>query len=62
MGEDALIQTVSNDLIRRLLNNSEELEAVRKREIVDDCQQKFMNSWFNGGLLKWIVLNGIKGE
>ena len=61
MGENALIQTLSNDLMRRLLNNSEDQGAAQKRKIVDDYGQKLMNSGFEGAQMKRIVLNGIKG-
>ena len=61
MGEDAKIQILSNDLIRRLLNNSEELEKGARTKVVDDYTQKLMNSGFRGEQLKRIIVNGIKG-
>ena len=61
MGEDAKVQVVSNDLVRRLLNNSEELGAGSKVEIVDNYSQKLSNSGYRGEQLKRIILNGIKG-
>ena len=60
MGENAKIQVVSNDLLRRLLNNSERLGAEAKRMVVDSYAQKLRNSGYKGDQLKRIVLNGIK--
>ena len=61
MGEDAKIQILSNDLIRRLRNNAEELGRGAKIEIVDNYAQKLMNSGYMGEQLQKIVTNGIKG-
>ena len=61
MGEDAKVQVVSNDLVRRLLNNSEELGAGSKVEIVDNYSQKLSNGGYRGEQLRRIILNGIKG-
>ena len=61
MGEDAKIQILSNDLIRRLMNNSEELGRGARTKVVDDYTQKLMNSGFKGEQLKRIIVNGIKG-
>ena len=48
MGEDAKIQILSNDLIRRLKNSSEELGGGAKVEIVNNYAQKLMNSGYKG--------------
>ena len=40
MGEDSKIQILSNDLVRRLKNSSEELGNGAKVEIVDNYTQK----------------------
>ena len=61
MGEDAKIQVLSNDLVRRLKNNSEELGMGAKIEIVDRYTQKLLNSGYRGEQLRRIVINGIKG-
>ena len=61
MGEDAKIQVVSNDLIRRLQNCSEELGKGAKVKIVDEYTQKLSNSGYRGEHLKKIITNGIKG-
>ena len=61
MGEDAKIQVVSNDLIRRLQNCSEELGMGAKVKIVDEYTQKLSNSGYRGEHLKKIITNGIKG-
>ena len=61
MGEQAKIQVVSNDLVRRLLNNSEDLGRGAKVKIVDDYAQKLANSGYRGEQLRKIITNGIKG-
>ena len=61
MGEDAKVQIVSNDLVRRLMNNDEELGRESKTKIVDDYSWKLANSGFKGEQLKKIIANGIKG-
>ena len=60
MGEDALIQTLSNDLVRRLQNNSEEQGASSKILVVDDYAQKLYISGSEGEQVRRIILNGIK--
>ena len=44
MNENTKIQVVSNDLVRRLLNSSEELGSKEKARIVDQYGQKFLDS------------------
>ena len=61
MGEDSKVQIVSNDLIRRLQNNSESLGVEAKLQIVDEYSQKLANSGYKGEQLKKIICNGIKG-
>ena len=61
MGEDANVQVVSNDLVRRLLNSSEDLGKAAKIKIVDEYTQKLANSGYKGEQLKKIITNGIKG-
>ena len=48
MGQDSKIQVLSNDLVRRLKNNSEELGGGAKIEIVDNYTQKLLNSGYRG--------------
>ena len=57
MGQDAKIQVLSNDIIRRLKNNSEELGKGAKIEIIDNYTQKLLNR----EILQRIITNGIKG-
>ena len=61
MGEDAKIQTVSNDLRRRLLNNSEAMGAGSKKRVVDQYAQKLRNSGYEIEQVRRIIFNGIKG-
>ena len=61
MGEDAKIQILSNDLVRRLKNSSEELGKGAKIDNVDIYMQKLLNSGYQGEILQRIITNGIKG-
>ena len=61
MGEDAKIQTVSNDLRRRLLHNSEAMGAGSKKRVVDQYAQKLRNSGYEIEQVRRIIFNGIKG-
>ena len=61
MGEDSKMQVLSNDLIRRLMNSSGELDQGAKVKIVDDYSQKLVNSGYKGEQLVKIITNGIKG-
>ena len=61
MSQDSKIQVLSNDLIRRLKNSSEELGGGAKLEIVDNYTQKLLNSGYKGETLQRIITNGIKG-
>ena len=61
MGEDSKVQILSNDLIRRLMNNSEDLGAGAKREIVDSYAKKLRTSGWSVEQTRRIIVNGIKG-
>ena len=61
IGEDSKQQIVSNDLVRRLQNNSEDLGAWSKRNIVDQYAQKLLNSGYGMDQVRKIICNGIKG-
>ena len=61
MAEDAKVQIVSNDLVRRLLNTSEELGEEYRLRVVNDYTQKLANSGYKREQLKRIIANGIKG-
>ena len=61
MGEDAKVQILSNDMVRRLLNNSEAMGAGSKRRLVDDYAQKLRNSGYGTDQVRRIIYNGIRG-
>ena len=61
MGEDSKVQILSNDLIRRLKNNSEDLGAGAKRKIVDQYAKKLRTSGWSMEQTRRIITNGIKG-
>ena len=60
MGEDSKAQIVSNDLVRRLMNTSEDLGKGAKIKVVEEYSQKLVNSRYRGDKLRRIVTNGIK--
>ena len=51
MTQDSKIQVLSNDLVRRLKNNSEKLGGGAKIEIVDNYTQTLLNSGYRGEVL-----------
>ena len=61
MAENPKQQILSNDLIRRLLNTSEELGAGAICKVVDQYAQDLLNSGFRKEQTRKILLNGIKG-
>ena len=61
MGEDAKVQVISNDIVRRLKNNSEVLGSRSKREVVDPYYMNLVSSGYSMEQVKMVVLNGIKG-
>ena len=61
IGEDAKVQILSNDMVRRLLNNSEAMGAGSKRRLVDDYAQKLRNSGYGTDQVRRIIYNGIRG-
>ena len=61
MNENTKIQVVSNDLVRRLLNSSEELGSKEKARIVDQYGQKLLDSGYSREQTIRILVAGIKG-
>ena len=61
MAENPKQQILSNDLIRRLLNTSEELGVGARCTVVDQYNQKLLNSGFRREQTRKILLNSIKG-
>ena len=61
MDENSNIQTLSNDLVMRLLNTSEALGVEARIGVVDNCTQKLVNSGFQLDQTRKIITNGIKG-
>ena len=61
MGENSKYQILSQEMIRRLLNTSEELEVEHKQEIVDKYAEKLHNSGYELDQIRKILLAGIKG-
>ena len=61
MEEKSKMKTLSNDLIRRLLNTSERLGLEDRIKVVDKYSQKLLNSGFKIEQVRTIVVNGVKG-
>ena len=61
MEENAKIQTVSNDLVRRLCNTRESMGAVELGAVVDGYGQKLTNSGYTQDQVCRILVNGVKG-
>lgn len=61
MEENTKMKILSNDLIRRFLNSSEELGNDEKCRIVDGYGKKLLNSGYDLERTREIVVRGIKG-
>ena len=61
MTEDTKIQVVSNDLLRRLMNTSDDLGEEEKRKVVTEYGQKLANSGYSAEQIQKIIVNGIRG-
>ena len=61
MGENIKSQILSQDLIRRLLNTSEDLSKEYREHVVDEYGKKILNSGYTREQAIRILVNGIKG-
>ena len=61
MAENAKIQCLSNDLVRRLLNCKEDLPGSYRAEVIDNYGRKLRTSGYDLDLTRRILSNGIKG-
>ena len=61
MNENAKIQCLSNDMVRRLLNTRIELPPCYREEVVDWYGKKLMTSGYDRVQTKRILLSGMKG-
>ena len=61
MNENSKQQVVSNDLIRRLLNTSQNMGATEFRKVVDQYGHKLLNSGYDLNQTRKILIAGIKG-
>ena len=61
MNENSKIQVVANDLVRRLLNNCEDLGPEEYAKVVDQYAQKLLNSGYDHNQARRILITGIKG-
>ena len=61
MSENAKIQCLSNDLVRRLLNTKEELPTWYRAKVVDDYGRKLLTSGYGYNQTRKILANGAKG-
>ena len=61
MEENAKIQILANDLVRRLLNTKRQLAWQFKTAVIDDYGQKLLNSGYGRAQVVRIIVAGIKG-
>ena len=61
MGENAKMQCLSNDLVRRLLNTSMELPNRYREDVVDKHGIKLLTSGYSMEQVRRILLGGMKG-
>ena len=59
--ENAKIQIVSNDLVRRLSYTMEQMGEEERNKVVDQYGQKLLNSGYSLDQTRAILVNGIKG-
>ena len=61
MSENAKIQCLANDLVRRLLNTKEELPTWYRAEVVDDYGRKLLTSGYGYDQTRRILASGARG-
>ena len=61
MEENVKHQLIANDLVRRLLNTSEELGAEYIGAVVDQYAQELSYSGYSMEQIRRVIVNGIKG-
>ena len=61
MEENSKMKTLSNDLIRRLLNTQEGLDKRESEEVIDKYGKKLLNSGYRKEKVVSILLAGIRG-
>ena len=61
MEENAKMQCLSNDLVRRLLNTKAELPSSAREEVVDQYGVKILSSGYTREQTRHILMNGMKG-
>ena len=61
MEENSKMKILSNDLIRRFLNSSEDLGGEEKSRIVDGYARRLLSSGYSKEKTREIILRGIKG-
>ena len=61
MSENPKVQSLSNDLVRRLLNTKGDLPSEVRSKIVDDYGIKLLTSGYNLEQARRVLLNGVKG-
>ena len=61
MAENPKIQSLSNDLVRRLLNTKEDLPREYRAEVIDNYGRKLLTSGYSYEQTVKILVNGAKG-
>ena len=61
MPENMRVASLTQEMIRRMLNTSEDLDDSTRVEVVDDFAQKLTNSGYSLAQTRDIILAGLKG-
>ena len=61
MAENAKVQSLSNDLVRRLLNTMDQLPSSYRAEVIDRYGTKLRTSGYSLDQTRKILCNGMKG-
>ena len=61
LAQNSLVQSLVNDMIRRMANTSELVDEEEKRKIVDEYAQKMLNSGHKLEQVRSMVMSGLKG-
>ena len=60
MAENSKIQILSNDMVRRMLNTSENLRDEVRCSVVDSYAQMLINSGYSPQTTRKVIMNGLK--
>jgi hypothetical protein len=61
LGQDSLVQSLVNDVMRRMGNTSEQVDISVRHGVVDDFAQKMLNSGHSLAEVRRNLISGLKG-